>query len=262
MTSRYFVSFCLEPYTGIFSEACSPTWSVSAWRQYKKWRPWGAIFITCHSDARPTIPHFMNKFQGALQPRNELEQSNTLCCLSIPLQYLLGPDTISLAPTTTVHRPILSSVGRKSELLARLVCFTAACLRSCWPNASSSAALLESVENQNKCCDLTEKLTKCQKDFVVCRFATTKLEKIKPIPKALRQKWLKKCCLHEFMINTSSKVCHLHFLKSDYEKIKLKNGTVPSQNLPVGHFETITTNPYFMHSGQTKHIRDICLHST
>ena len=77
LTSRkYFVSFCLEPYTGIFSEACSPTWSVSAWRQYKKWRPWGAIFITCHSDARPTIPHFMNKFQGALQPRNELEEQH------------------------------------------------------------------------------------------------------------------------------------------------------------------------------------------
>ena len=94
-----------------------------------------------------------------------------------------------------------------------------------------------------------------------CNNKTGKNHKF-PIPKALRQKWLDKCCLHEFMINTSSKVCHLHFLKSDYEKIKLKNGTVPSQNLPVGHFETITTNPYFMHSGQTKHICDICLHST
>ena len=38
--------------------------------------PGEAIFITCHSDARPTIPHFMNKFQGALQPRNELEEQH------------------------------------------------------------------------------------------------------------------------------------------------------------------------------------------
>ena len=67
---------------GIFSRGATPPISpqsvVSAWipRRYKKWRPWGAIFITCHSDARPTIPHFMNKFQGALQPRNELEEQH------------------------------------------------------------------------------------------------------------------------------------------------------------------------------------------
>ena len=43
----------------------SPQSVVSAWipRRYKKWRPWGAIFITCHS-SRPTIPKFMNKFKG------------------------------------------------------------------------------------------------------------------------------------------------------------------------------------------------------
>ena len=44
--------------------ATPPISVVSAWipPTYKKWRPWGAIFITCHS-YRPTIPHFMNKFQ-------------------------------------------------------------------------------------------------------------------------------------------------------------------------------------------------------
>ena len=49
-----------------------------------------------------------------------------------------------------------------------------------------------------------------------------------------RNEWMKKCGLNK--INSSSRICSLHFNRNDYLKKKLKIGSIPSQNLPVRHF--------------------------
>ena len=49
-----------------------------------------------------------------------------------------------------------------------------------------------------------------------------------------RNKWIEKCGLNK--INSSSRICSLHFNRNDYLKKKLKIGSIPSQNLPVRNY--------------------------
>ena len=51
-----------------------------------------------------------------------------------------------------------------------------------------------------------------------------------------RNKWIEKCGLKK--VNLSSRICSKHFNPSDYHKNKklLKEGSIPSQLLPVRHF--------------------------
>ena len=49
-----------------------------------------------------------------------------------------------------------------------------------------------------------------------------------------RKKWMDKCGLNK--VNSSSRICSEHFTPNDYVKTKLKQGAIPSQNLPVRHF--------------------------
>ena len=48
-----------------------------------------------------------------------------------------------------------------------------------------------------------------------------------------RNKWKEKCGLDK--VTSSSRICSLHFTKDDYGKKYLKDGRIPSQNLPVRH---------------------------
>ena len=71
--------------------------------------------------------------------------------------------------------------------------------------------------------------------------SNTGTEKFHKLPKdpVLRQKWIKKASLDETKLHSSSRVCHLHFKSDDYIKVRLKEGTFPTQNLPVRHFDLL-----------------------
>ena len=157
------------------------------------------------------------------------------------------PNPRSFWPTG-VHSGFCRHLEKGVKLRSRLLHSTAVCLRSNWPDASSSAALLDCFKKSKQYMWFDVKNHRMPSKFCSVPFCANKKGRNHTFPtlKDLRQKWLEKCCLHEFMITKSSKVCHLHFLQSDYNKVKLKDGTFPTQNLPVGHFE-----PFYIVTNQT-----------
>ena len=56
-----------------------------------------------------------------------------------------------------------------------------------------------------------------------------------PIEAERRKLWIELLLLDESKLNTGSRVCRLHFKRSDFglTNKKLKNGALPSPNLPV-----------------------------